>query len=126
MPLPIENYMSPWKDNAWIRDILAEWQLDRATGGGDASLVYRMNTYSDTSPDAALALFVSLAEHSSPEDSCELAERLEWLLHKHGVAYWDVMNELCKRVPQFRDVMANVWGAGLPKDLRRKVEMWRA
>ena len=126
MPLPVEHYVGAWKESAWIRDALAEWQLDRKTGGGDSALAYRLDRSSEESPDSAIALLVSLAEHSSPEDRVDLAERLEWLLQKHGAVYWDVLNALCGRVPQFRAVMANVWGASLPKDLKRKVEMWRS
>jgi hypothetical protein len=124
MPLPIDDYLYASKQNVWIRDFLSEWQLDRQTGGGDSSLAYRLDRSSDTSPDSALALLVVLAEHSSEDDRVDLAERLEWFLQKHGAAYWEILNTLCSRVPQFRAIMANVWGASLPNDLKRKVEMW--
>ena len=126
MPLPVEDYVGASKDNAWIRDLLAEWQLDRKTGGGDFSLHTRLQRYSSDSPDSALALLVSLAEQSKEEDRIAIAEVVEDFLQMHGAAYWDVVNLLCSRVPQFRAVMANVWGASLSNDLKRKVEMWRS
>ncbi len=126
MPLPVESYIDAWKDNAWIQETLAAWQLDRKTGGGDFALTYRIDRTAAESPDSALALLVSLAEHSSPDDHADLAERLERLLEKHGAAYWEVINSLCGRVPQFRAVMTNVWGASLSKDLQRKVQMWHS
>ena len=126
MPLPLENYISASKDNAWIRDFLDEWSLDRKTGGGDSSLVSRLHHYAAESPDSALALLVSLAEQSPEEDRIALAEELEVFLQKRGSEYWEILNSLCSRVPQFRAVMASVWGAGLSNDLKRKVEMWRS
>jgi hypothetical protein len=126
MPLTIEDYIGAYKDNAWIRDFIDEWQLDRKTGAGDSSLSSRLQRYSAESPDSALALLVALAEHSSEPDQIVLAEELEEFLHKHGSNYWEILNTLCSRVPQFRTVMANVWGASLPKDIKRKIEMWRS
>ena len=127
MPLPIDHFICAAQDNAWIREFIAEWRLDRSTGGGDFSVRQKLWQYAKESPDAALALFVSLAEQSSgDEERVAIAEELEWLLASHGAAYWDTMNELCTRVPEFRSVMASVWGASLPKDLKRKVEMWRS
>jgi hypothetical protein len=127
MPLPIEHFIGAAKDNAWIREFIAEWRSDRSNGGGDSAVRQKLWRQAKESPDAALALFVSLAEQSSDEEErVAIAEELEWLLESHGAAYWDTMNELCTRVPEFRSVMACVWGASLPKDLKRKVEMWRS
>lgn len=127
MALPIEHYIDAATDNAWIRELLAEWQAERFAGVGDLALAVRMKRDLQDSPDAALALLVALAEQSVDDaERVAIAEELEWLLEKHGVAYWETLNGLCMRVPQFRAVMANVWGASLSKDLKRKVEMWRS
>ena len=127
MPLPVEHFVGAAADNPWIRDFIAEWRLDRSTGGGDFTLHLQLLRYVQESPDAALALLVALAEQSSDEEEAlAIAEELEWFLERHGEAYWETMNALCARVPEFRLVMASVWGASLPKDLKRKVEMWRS
>lgn len=127
MPLPIEHYIDASEDNAWIRDFLSTWKLDHATGGGDIALEIRLQRLIEESADAALALLVSLSEQSiDGAERVAIGEELEWFLQKHGAMYWNTLNELCSRVPQFRAVMATVWGASLPKDLKRKVEMWRS
>jgi len=127
MPLPIEHFIGAAKDNPWIGEFIAEWSLDRSTGDANHAVRQKLGHYARESPDAALALFVSLAEQSSDEqETVAIAEELEWLLQSHGAVYWDTMNELCLRVPEFRSVMASVWGASLPKELKRKVEMWHS
>src|SRR5687768_6146497 len=99
MPLPIEQFIGAAKDSPWIREFIAQWKLDRSTGGGDSAVRQRLWEHAKESPDAALALFVSLAEQSSGEEErVAIAEELEWLLESHGAAYWDTMNELCSRV----------------------------
>jgi hypothetical protein len=127
MPLPMESYIEAERDNAWIREFLNDWELDRKTGGADLDLSFRLHKYSEQSPDSALALIVSLSKEC-PEDQKEeaaLAEELEWFLLQQGEAYWETLNDLCSRLHYFRRIMAEVWGASLSKDLKRKVEMWR-
>jgi len=124
MPLPIESYIDAAPDNAWVREFIAEWQIDRKTGGGDHVLAEKLKHYAQQSPDSAL--FVALVTQAIDDaERVAIAEELEWLMEKHGAAYWETINTLCQRVPQFRVVMACVWGASLSNDLKRKVEMWR-
>ena len=126
MSLSIENYIDAEKDNAWIRDFISTWKLDRSTGGNDLALQLRLHEIILQSPDSGLALLVALAMQAADHaEIIAVGEHLEWYIEKHGAGYWSTLNELCRRVQQFRIVMASVWGASLSKDLRRKVEMWR-
>jgi len=126
MPLAIEDYVSG-KSTPEIQAFLSEWKLDQQTGGGDDGLDYRLRRWCEDAPDFSIALLLALAERSSsPTETTAIAEGLEWLLEHHGAAYWQILNTLCQTEPSFREIMANVWGASLSKDLKRKVEMWRS
>jgi hypothetical protein len=128
MPLNTEIYLDGWKDNGWVREFVSEWQLDRKTGGSDLSVASKLNRISKENPDAALCVFVALAQHCAGSDieDVAIAEEFEWFLEYHGTDYWEIVNQLCSSEKQLRRVVANVWGANLPKDLKRKVEMWRS
>ena len=109
-----------------VQAFVAEWELDWQTGGNDEMLFFSLCQGCQFDPDTALCVLVALAGQSRGDtELVAIAEGLEWFMMYHGAAYWDVLNSLCRTVPRFRAVMARVWGTGLPKDLRRKVEMWQ-
>jgi hypothetical protein len=128
MPLSVQNYIDAWKDNAWVREYVSEWELDRKTGGNDSVVISKLHRMSEKTPDAALSVFVALAQQCAVEyyEEVAIAEELEWFLQYHGSEYWETVNALCSSEPRLRLVIANVWGASLPKDLKRKIEMWRS
>jgi len=127
MPQPIESYVGGFEENATIRDLMAKWRLDQATGGNDSTVSNCLRQFIEQSPNSALTLIVALCRQYPDEKAkVALSEELEWMLQVHGVEYWDTINALCSRVPEFRAVMSCVWGAGLSKELKRKVEMWRS
>ena len=126
MPLNREAYSKPEPLEPWLAEAIEAWRLDRETGGNDPDIACRFQQLATSQPDRALTLIVCLANKAETEkDKVDVSETLEWLLQYHGHEYWDVLNELCKEIKPMREVMACVWGASLPKELKRKVEMWR-
>lgn len=126
MPLNLEAYTNPNPAESWLREAIEDWKLDRETGGGDPGVAYRFQKLTESNPDEALKLIVSLADKAKTEkDKVDVAETLEWLLQYHGQEYWEILNDLCREKESMKEVMACVWGASLPPELKRKVEMWR-
>jgi hypothetical protein len=122
----LDQYIADSERNPDIAVLRDAWILDRATGGGDLAVRLRLQQLWSEEPDKGLALIIRLAKDAeSDADRADIAECLEWLLGRHGQAYWDIINRLCAQSGTFRSVVALVWGASLSKDLRRKVEMWR-
>lgn len=126
MPLTPENDINPGSDGEWYAAAIEQWKLDQRTGGNDSNIRFRHGCLAESNPDRLLTLIAALAERAeTPAEILSVSETLEALLQHHGETYWEVLNELCRRHHPMRRVMSQVWGADLPKSLKRKVEMWR-
>jgi hypothetical protein len=126
MPLTPEDYISPGSDGEWYAAAIEQWRLDQRTGVNDGNIRFRHWRLAESDPDRLLTLIAALAERAeTPEETLSVSETLEALLQHHGETYWKVLNELCRRNHPMRRMMSQVWGANLPKSLKRKVEMWR-
>lgn len=126
MPLSIDAYITAARTEPWVRDFVGEWQLDHGSGAGGLDLAARLRQSVETNPDSALTLLLALADHAGDEqERVALAEEVECLLARHGATYWEVVDGLCRVLPNFRAVVADIWGSNLPTELREKVAAWR-
>jgi hypothetical protein len=128
MPLPADSYLNAASDNAWIREFIAEWKLDQATGGGDVDLELRVRSWISNSPDAALSLLMSLVRQCAIGDTKAeeaIGNYFFWFLQDHGNEYVDIIGNLVLHEVKLRRVLGHVYVDGLGKGIRHKIEAWR-